>query len=100
MVKLQATDDPSAVWYFNTMKDCEKFLYVFKDHWCNARWNKPIEADSFPEVDSDDWDDLQKNPKKMAEDNLEWGFFLEKYMGAKRSREQEDFLRKMVENLT
>ncbi len=100
MVKLQATDDPSAVWYFSKMKDCKKFLEVFENHWCNVRWNNPIEADSFPEMDSDDWRDLYKKPKKRAKDELEWGFSLEKYMGMQRSKEQEDFVRKMVENLT
>lgn len=54
---------------FESMEDCNKFLYVFRDHWCNVPWTKPVEVDKVPDGYS-----LVKDPIKEAEGNLNWGF--------------------------
>ena len=59
--------------YFNNIEDCRIFMDVFKDHWCNIIWEKPIEV---PDC-SIPYEELgfnNKDPKKRAEDNLSWGF--------------------------
>lgn len=57
--------------YFNNMEDCKIFMKVFKDHWCNVVWEKPIEVTSVPRDKSTYIND---DPKKRAESNLKWGF--------------------------
>lgn len=100
MVKLQSKDDPSTSFYFENMKQCKKFIHVFEDHWCNIRWNSPIESDRFSEMDSEDWSSLYESPKKRAEDNLCWGFALEKFLNRGFNNAQKEFVANMNKKLS
>lgn len=75
MVKLTAKNDwQRCAWYFHNMKQCEKFQKVFRDHGAYINWNNPIEAPSFPEMDTNDYIEMDRKPKKRAEDDLPWAF--------------------------
>ena len=82
------------------MEDCKAFLYVFQNHWCNVHWEKPIEKESFPEMKEKDYESIQKDPKKRAEADLDWGFSLEKYLGRGTTEAQSAFIAAMVERLS
>lgn len=76
MIKLESNFNNSfdATFYFKTMKECEEFLYVFKDHWCNVPWKKPVEVSDDIKISEYKRNDLNNSPKERAESNLSWGF--------------------------
>lgn len=74
MIRLQAKGDwQHNAWYFKNMKQCKKFQGVFEDHGAYINWETE-EADSFPEMDGDDWAEIYRKPKKRAKDDLDWAF--------------------------
>lgn len=98
MVKLEAKNTRfGGIFYFHNMKDCNKFLYTFQDHWCNVKWKEPIEAESFDDISECQRKDMDKSPKKRAEDNLSWGFSLCKDNDQGLTDEQKDFINKFIE---
>lgn len=79
MIKLEAisTKYPtgmSAVFYFHNMNDCNIFMHVFKDHWCNVKWEMPIELPDNTKIPDYKRRDMDKNAKERAERSLPWGF--------------------------
>jgi hypothetical protein len=74
MIKLETNYTPSSVFYFRTLDDCRKFLYVFKDHWCNVKWKPPVEVPDGTSISSTQRAQIGVDPKKRAEANLSWGF--------------------------
>lgn len=74
MIKLESDYDIPSVFYFRTLDDCRKFLYVFKDHWCNVKWKTPVEVPDDIKLPEARRDLLDMDPKKRAEANLSWGF--------------------------
>ena len=100
MVKLQPKDEPTTAFYFKTMRDCEAFIYVFKDHWCNVEWNEPIERPDFFEMSKYQRESLDKDPKKRAESNLSWGFNLCRKSNIGLTDSQNAFVSAMVGRMT
>ena len=82
--------------YFHDMGDCEKFKRVFENHWCNLEWSAPEVADMFPGMTKDDIEDMDKHPKKRAEDDLSWGFAHQK---DGLTSEQKAFVEMMLERV-
>lgn len=75
MVKLEAKETIlGGIFYFHNMKDCNDFLYVFTDHWCNVPWKNPVEAPNFPEIEKYQRKAMDIDPKQRAENSLSWGF--------------------------
>lgn len=75
MIKLTAKNDSQhAAWYFKKMKHCQKFMEAFENYGARINWNNPIEADSFPEMNDDDFNEISRKPKKRAKDDLNWAF--------------------------
>ena len=73
--KLEAKNDwQKAKWYFKSMDELNQFVNVFKDHGCDIDWNHRLVNDAIEPID--DWDlrDMNKNPVKRAEANLNWAF--------------------------
>lgn len=57
--------------YFRTDEAAEKFIYVFKNHWCHVafdKYNDEVELSNYWEEHIDD------DPEKIADENLSWGF--------------------------
>ena len=74
MIKLTSKNKLHNVsFYFNDMKDCNKFLYVFKNHWCNVKWENPVEISNNTPI-PDYYRRYLGKPEELAEDNLKWGF--------------------------
>ena len=60
--------------YFTTWEEYLDYIYVFKDHWCNVAWTKPVEVDA-KEVPYLVVKYMEtKNAKQRAEADLSWGF--------------------------
>lgn len=82
MVKLKVKESErlsktmKRVFYFKDMEDCERFLYVFKDHYCNVPWDEPEESDEFSNMDVNDIYDMDEDPVDRADRSLGWGFSL------------------------
>lgn len=77
MVKLEAKDTQfGGIFYFHNMEDCNEFLYVFKDHWCNVSWEDPLVIPDDSNISQEDGKEMDVSPKKRAEENLSWGFNL------------------------
>lgn len=56
---------------FNTMEECKRFQYVFKDHLTGVTWKEPVESTFYKgtiEVNK------YKSPEYYANANLSWGF--------------------------
>lgn len=97
MVKLEAKDTIFVgIFYFHNVKDCREFMDVFKDHWCNVPWKEPIEIPDDTYISSEERRYMDKSPKKRAEDNLSWGFSLERRLGICLTNEQNDFVKSIV----
>lgn len=97
MVKLEAKDTTfGGIFYFHNMKDCKDFLYVFEDHFCNVPWKTPIELPDNTYVNSDVRRSMDEPPKKRAEDNLSWGFNLERRLSIGMTNGQNDFVESMM----
>lgn len=104
MVKLAVKDTRykrESVFYFKTMKECDEFLYVFRDHMCNVPWEKPIVAPEFPEMTDGQRRYMlsDKTPKEKAESNLFWGFNLVDHLGIGIDKEQEQFIANMLSRI-
>lgn len=100
MIKLVCSEDGTA-FYFNKMKEVEKFKTVFEDHWCSPEWNPPVKASSFPEMDDYDFCSLQEKPKKRAKDDLDWAFALQKDNARSGlTKEQSAFVDVMMEKFS
>lgn len=103
MIKLEIDYDSyynKPVFYFRTRDDCNKFLNVFKDHWCNIRWKDPVEIPYNTKLSSYDEKTLDEDPKKRAESNLSWGFNLARYYGDDKLKpSQQAFIDKMMKEL-
>ena len=97
MIVLKSKDTTfGGIFYFYNMRDCEDFLYVFKDHWCNVPWEKPIEAPSDTLISFYDRKSMDVPPKKRAEDSLFWGFSLVNRLGIGLDDKQISFLNSFV----
>ena len=81
-----------ATFYFKTMDECIKFMYVFKDHWCGIEWEEPKEGEF--ELDTFDNMDINRSPEERAISNLSWGFNLVK--SNKLTQDQRKFIDNMV----
>lgn len=89
--------------YFKNMEDCNKYLHVFKDHWCNVPWKKPIEKDvndlsPFEKSKMDKF--LIQDPIKSAEDNLSWGFHNCDYAFIGLADDQKSTVQSLVSKLS
>lgn len=101
MVKLEAKDTTfGGIFYFHDMKDCREFMNTFENHWCNIPWKEPIEISDDTYIDSDQRRYMDESPKKRAEDNLLWGFSMEKRLGIGLNNEQNDFVKSMISRLS
>ena len=100
MVKLQSKDEPITVFYFRNMQDCEAFMHVFKDHWCNVEWNEAIERPDFPEMSRYQREALNKDPKERAESNLSRGFNLDRKFNRGLNDNQNAFVSAMIGRMT
>lgn len=61
--------------YFHNDSDCDDFIQVFKDHFCNVPWKKThliFDLSTYPKERLN----MDKDPKERAEENLSWGFVL------------------------
>jgi len=75
MIKLTSKNNwNKGVFYFRTMEDCNEFLYVFQDHFCNVPWNTPIEVPNTILLEQQQAIAMSASPKERAEKNLSWGF--------------------------
>jgi hypothetical protein len=77
-VKEQYRSLSSDAFYFRNMKDCQIFLGVFKNHWCNVPWDEPVEIPKNTEIDRLDRVLMSMDPAERADSNLSWGFNLAK----------------------
>ena len=101
MVKLEdaANDMFPGVFYFHTMEDCNKFLYIFRDHWCNVPWKEPIEVpDDYP-ISARDQEVMDEDPKERAERDLSWGFSLVKRLEIRQTEKQNAFVEEMISRI-
>lgn len=86
--------------YFHTMDDCEKFLYVFNDHWCNVPWERPVTVSDSTELSEYEKSAINENPKLRAERNLSWGWNLARELNTDAPNEQQrQFLNNIIEKL-
>lgn len=104
MIKLEtnATKYPimNIAIYFHNMDDCKRFLYVFKNHWCNVRWKEPIEIPDNTKISEYRRKDMDKDPEERAERDLKWGFGFAKMEGTDVTTiEQAAFVERMVNNI-
>ncbi len=95
MIKLICKDDDKAVFYFKDIEDCNTFMHVFKDHWCNVEWEHPIEAKSFS-MSAIQKSKMRNDPKERAESNLSWGFNLCKQLNKDLTDTQRSFIDNMI----
>lgn len=103
MVKLEPKTELNlfaSAFYFHTMSDCQAFLHVFKDHWCNVPWKAPVEATDFPEASVYDREVMDKDPRQRADSNLSWGFNLVQSHGIDDTNKQKAFVNVFIGNLT
>lgn len=100
MVKLETdTGHNDAVFYFHNMKDCEEFMKVFENHWCNVPWKDPIEKENFDEAEDEEIEAMDESPEKRAEDALHWGFSLVKFLHIDINDSQRVFVNSMIDEL-
>lgn len=101
MIKLEAQNTTfGGIFYFHTMQDCKDFMYVFKDHWCNVPWNTPVEITSDTYISEDLKREMDKPPKKRAQDNLSWGFNLVERLDIDLTKEQNNFVKSMMTKIS
>ena len=101
MVKLETVrnEERSEIFYFHTMEDCNKFLYTFRDHWCNVPWKEPIEVpDDYP-ISARDQEVMDEDPKERAERDLSWGFSLVKRLEIRQTEKQNAFVEEMISRI-
>lgn len=68
----QGVIHPVQAFHFRTMDDCKKFMYVFRNHWCNIPWEEPAEIPDYTKINDDQYIDV--DPVARAMGNLTWGF--------------------------
>lgn len=74
MFRLSAKNDwQKCKWYFRKMKHVKKFIAYFENCGCNVSW-EINEADTFPEMDADDMNEMYRKPKERAKDEEDWMF--------------------------
>lgn len=103
MVRLASTSKMfNKVFYFHNMKDCNEFIYVFKDHFCNIEWSEPKEFPDNSILLSSEREAMDIPPKERAERNLKWGFnaINKSDCQVKINTEQKKFVYDMVERIT
>lgn len=101
MIELKAKDLTfGGTFYFHTMQDCNDFLCVFKNHWCNVPWEKPREVPNDFPIGKSQRKSMDEPPKKRAESNLSWGFSLVKRLNIDLSERQNLFVKDMVDILS
>ena len=66
MIKLETSYNDRDVFYFRTLDDCNKFLYVFENHWCNVKWKPPVEVSDNIILSRYQRDALDRDPKDRA----------------------------------
>lgn len=102
--KLTVKDYPyNSAAYFRTKEAMEQYKYVFKNHWCNIPWDKPEELPDDYKLPSWWREHIDDDPKKLAEDNLCWGFnSVMAYFGErnKLNKEQQAFVNNMIGQFT
>ena len=88
------------VFYFHNMNDCNAFKEVFRNHWCNIRWEKPVEIPNDTKIEYNKRKAMDKDPKQRAESNLSWGFSLEKGEGwDKLNNRQTQFIGSLIKTI-
>ena len=92
--KKNAYSNSNAEFHFKDLDAANKFIYVFKNHWCHVSFNKLIE-DKYVTTELEE--ELNKDPKLYATNNLNWGFNLARYYGDDRTTlEEKDFIKKII----
>ena len=100
MIKLETKRVPfGGAFYFYNMADCEAFMYVFKDHWCNVPWRAPVEVPDWTDITDSQRKAMDKNPKQRAESNLSWGFSLCRALGIDLNDDQKVCLAGLMKEL-
>ena len=100
MVKLETNFNDyrnESTFYFRTMDQCSKFLNVFKDHWCNIPWKKPVEISDNTRIPDYALSRLDIDPEQIAISNLSWGFGMTKYYNIDLSKDQKAIVKSMSE---
>lgn len=102
MIKLESSNKTiNEAFYFNTIEECERFKYVFSNHWTGVKWKTPVEINECDiPYDKIRYIKRFKSPEEYAEDNLKWGFnslFIEE---PKLSKQQESFIQMMIHRVT
>lgn len=99
VVVLKTGLDSRAKFIFKSMEDCEKFKYVFKDHWCNVPWLVPVFVDEQRYLTDIGEFKIIEDPVQAAEDNLSWGFSLCKRYKIEETDEQKAFVRDLINRI-
>lgn len=101
MIKLETKMEKGSVFYFKTINDCKKFMYVFENHWCNIDWEEPEEVPDDVNMSYYQRKLLDKDPKDRAESNLNWGFQLLRYLHKDQlTQEQSLFVSNLINKIT
>lgn len=104
MIKLTANDDwQHAEFYFWNIRDCNKFKYVFANHWCNVDWNK---VEQIPDSELSNLSEFHRNsmdedPEERGRKALDWGFnsYMKQHSERSVTPAQAEFVDKMVESI-
>lgn len=86
-----------STFYFRNMEQCDQFISVFKDHWCNIPWLKPIDLGDNVIIPNYALRMIDIDPKDRAIANLSWGFNMAKVYNIGLSEEQQKALEEMME---
>ena len=102
MIKLESDYGwNDSIKYFNTIEECNEYMKVFKDHWCNIRWKTPVVVPDNTSLTDYEKSRLLKSPKERAESNLSWGFNMERFYGDdKLTNNQITFVNNLVKEIT
>lgn len=76
MIKLTAKNDwQKAAFYFKSQLDCDEFISGLRDRGANIDWNKPEVANDFPEMSSQQRENMyHQTMKDKIESNIQWAF--------------------------
>lgn len=105
MIKLETNYENEArnvTFYFRTQDDCDKFIYVFKDHWCHVRWKDPVIISDREIINLSDYDrkSLDEDPKERAESDLSWGFNLARYYNDNvLTSDEQSFINNLIKDI-
>lgn len=85
--------------YFKDMEDCNRFLEVFEDHFCNVPWKTPEQKtiNSIPPIEVQIT--MNMDPVKRAEKELSWGFNLCKTNNIGETPEQIAFVKDLINRI-